>query len=695
MANRPPLHSLGKRTHWTTLAICIGLAGLVLLIYGQTIRFGFVNYDDSTYVYENRNITPGLSVRGIIYAFSHIHSNNWHPLTTITHMLDCQIYGLNAGGHHFTNLILHGTVCILLFLVLRTMTGALWRSAFVAAIFAVHPLHVESVAWISERKDVLSALFFMLTLGAYVRYARSSSVRNYLLVVLLFALGLLSKPMLVTMPFVLLLIDYWPLNRFADRSAIGRLIAEKIPLLLMSVASSAATVVAQHEPLGSNEVLALSWRLSNALSSYAIYLKQSIWPTRLAAYYPIFLEELGRWQVIGAFLLVTAITVSVIVPRRTRPYLFTGWFWYLGMLVPVIGIVQVGGQAHADRYAYLPQIGLAIIAAWGGRDLAERFQIQRKLSLVALAIIAGFVVLAWRQTGVWRTGEALFKQALAATGKNDVAHYGLGDVYIRRGEIERGIEEFRTSLNIRPDQPNAEDYLGLALLKGGHVDEAIEHFDAALALQPNHLNARFNLANALFQKGDVDDAMRIYQDALANNQHLVVSGFVQPDYAAAHYNLGNCYIQRGDLNRAIGEFHEALKLLPESPQAHNNLAFALSQAGQTREAVKEWEQALRSNPKNVELLANLAWTLATSSDSSIRNGRRALDFIQEAQPLSPDDPKILRVLAAARAETGDFEGAIRAANDGVELAKKKGNTELQHDLESDLILYQANTAWHG
>ncbi len=676
----------------TVVAICAGLVLLVALIYGQTVRFGFVNYDDNYYVFENNHIRHGLSLAGIGWAWSHIHANNWHPLTTISHMLDWQFYQSRSGGHHLTNALFHAATSVLLFLVFRKLTGALWRSAFVAAIFAAHPLHVESVAWISERKDVLSAFFFVLTLGAYVRYVRRQTAASFLIVVLTFAAGLLCKPMLVTTPFVLLLLDYWPFQRFKSGRLAGKIITEKVPFLLLSAASCGITLFAQQKPLGSNSSLTLPWRMGNAVVSYAIYLRQTVWPVRLSAFYPIFPEELRPWQVVAAFLTLAVITTGVILLRRTRPYLITGWLWYLGMLVPVIGIAQVGAQAHADRYTYLPQIGLTLVGAWGGYDLAKRFQFQRLLPVVAAMVIAVLALLAWRQTATWKNGETLWQHALAVNFKNDLAHYGLGDIYVRRGEIDKGIEQFRESLKIRPDQANAEDYLGIVLMKAGHLDEALEHFEAALTIQPNHVNARFDFANGLFQKGDIDDAMRIYQNTLQNNRREAVSGFVQPDYAAAHYNLGNCYIQRGDWSRAITEFREALALLPESLQARNNLGFALSQSGKTREAIQQWEEALRSDPQNVEVLGNLAWVLATSSDSSVRNGKRAVELSEQAQRLSNNNPKLLRVLAAAHAAIGDFDRAVETAKQAEELANQQGDQDAAANLDSDLRLYLSKQA---
>src|SRR5262245_11011654 len=354
----------GRAKPWVTdVLICLVLVVVTWAVFGQTVTHDFVNFDDHVYVYENPLIIKGLSTEGIIGAFTRTHARNWHPLTTVSHMLDCQLYGLNAAGHHLANVILHTISVLLLFLTLRQMTGALWQSAFVAALFAIHPLHVESVAWIAERKDVLSAVFFMITLAAYAHYARAPSALRYLLVALVFAFGLMSKAMLVTLPFVLLLLDYWPLTRIGAqksdvRSRLRTVTSEKLPLLALSALSCIATLFAQRQGPSAIDQLPFLWRLNNAFVSYVTYIAQMLWPARLAVFYPHPNDRLPALQVIAAIALLIAISLVVISLRRTKPYLVTGWFWYLGMLVPVIGLIQVGEQARADRYTYLPQIGL-------------------------------------------------------------------------------------------------------------------------------------------------------------------------------------------------------------------------------------------------------------------------------------------------------------------------------------------------
>src|SRR5437016_4350937 len=392
MAKHAPVQRATPQTA-VIAAICAVLVGITWFVFAQTLHHQFVTYDDPQYVYANPDVSAGISLPRISWAFAHTIAGNWHPLTTISHMLDCQLYGLDPAGHHFTNVLFHTIAVVLLFLVLQQMTGSLWRSTFVAALFAIHPLHVESVAWVSERKDVLSAVFFMLIVGAYVRYVRAPSRTTYFLVLLLFALGLMSKPMLVTVPFVLLLLDYWPLGRItpvgfpkalarqpASSSqwlVIRRLVAEKVPLFALSALSSAVTFVAQLRAAGRMDQLPFAWRVSNAALSYVAYIWQMFWPVRLAAFYPHPNDQLHLWQVLLAFVFLIAVSLVAIHWHKEQPYIFTGWFWYVGMLVPVIGLVEAGEQGRADRYTYLPQIGLYLLITWSIPDVIKSLMAHR------------------------------------------------------------------------------------------------------------------------------------------------------------------------------------------------------------------------------------------------------------------------------------------------------------------------------
>jgi tetratricopeptide (TPR) repeat protein len=491
------------------------------MVFAQTLRYDFVNYDDPTYVYQNGRITSGVNLSNVAWSFTHVHSGNWHPLTTVTHMLDCQLHGLNAGWHHLTNVVLHCLAVVFLFVALARMTGALWRSVFVAAVFAVHPLHVESVAWIAERKDVLSAVFFTLTLLAYLHYTRSPSIGRYLVVALVIALGLMSKPMLVTLPFVLLLLDYWPLGRFEARKSntrrqFVRLVLEKIPLIAFSGISSIVTFLAQRGAIGWTEQLPMSERVSNAFVAYVVYIRQMFWPTGLAVFYPHPENRLPVWEVGLALSVVAGITAAAFFFRRKAPYFVTGWLWYLGMLVPVIGLLQVGWQGHADRYTYLPQIGLYIAVTWAVTDLTCSWRYQRiALSTAAVLVVAALSYCAWGQTSYWRNSETLFTHALAATSNNDVALNNLGIIFLDKGELDEAISKLQAAIDLRPENAPAHDNLAKALLKKGRVAEAMVHYRKFLELEPANVEARNTLGTVLIQQGHVREAIDQWQEALA------------------------------------------------------------------------------------------------------------------------------------------------------------------------------------
>ncbi|MGD0745743.1 MAG: tetratricopeptide repeat protein, partial [Verrucomicrobiota bacterium] len=641
-ASRPA----GWPDRWAVPGVCLLLAAITFAVFGQTVHHEFVNYDDRLYAYENAQVARGLTLNGIAQAFLHGSYDNWDPLTATSHMLDCQLYGSNPGGHHLTNVLLHTAAAILLFLVLRRMTGFLWRSAFVAAVFAIHPLRVESVAWVSERKDVLSGVFFMLTLWAYVRYAQRhsraepSSLRfaapgsresgtgidslaldprlwtlDYGLVLLCFALGLMSKPMLVTLPCVLLLLDYWPLKRFTQpggRLVPWRLLVEKVPLLALSGAACVATLSAEKVALRSFEQISFPLRVGNALISYVTYVGQTFWPSGLAVLYPFAARDVVVSSVALSLAVLVGISTGVYVVRRQRPYLLTGWLWYLIMLTPVIGIIQVGSQARADRHTYLPQIGLCLLLTWAAAELCASWR-QRRVALGggAVIILMALIFCARVQTAYWRNSELLWTHALACTSGNWVAH----------------------------------DSLGIALFQKGNVDEAVAHLQKALEIKPDYALAHNNLGNALLEKGKVDEAIVHYQMALE----------IEPDYADAHYNLGNALVQKGNADEAIVHFQKALQTYPDSAEVHHNLGNALLKNGNWVEAIAQFEKALQINPDYAEARNDLAWVLATCPEASLRNGNQAVALAQRANQLTGDgNPAFLGTLATAYAEAGRF-----------------------------------------
>jgi len=460
------------------VCLCVLLALAVFAVFGQTARFGFVNYDDDKYVYANPAVENGLSAQGFGWAFTHSQVASWVPLTTLSHMLDCQLFGLNAGAHHIVNVLLHAASAVLLFLLLRQMTGALWRCAFVAAVFAVHPLRAESVAWISERKDVLSGLFFMLTIGSYVRYVRNTSRLKYAAMILLFALGLLAKSMLATLPFVLLLLDYWPLKRISQFSIAGLkpLLFEKIPLFALSIGACVVAVLVpdQYQVIENVHQHPFLERMGNALVSYVIYLRQMVFPTGLAILYPKDTNVLPAWEVCLALVVLAAISIVVLACRKKRPYLLVGWLWYLGMLFPVIGIIQISEDAaHADRYTYLPEIGLAVAVVWAVADWSAGWK-HRRLILggLMIGVVGVLAVCGCIQTSYWRNNETLWTRAIACTPANILALNNLGVSLRLKGEPDEAVAQYRKALEIDPTYTKARNNLGAALADEGQVDEA-------------------------------------------------------------------------------------------------------------------------------------------------------------------------------------------------------------------------------
>ena len=504
------------------LFIVTGLVALVWLVFGQTIKFPFINFDDPEYVYEVPEINSGLTLHNIQWAFTHWPSTNWFPLKNISHMLEFQFFGFNPGAFHFTNVFLHALATLLLFLLLQRMTGSTWRSAFVAAIFAIHPLRAESVVWIEERKDVLSGVFFMLTLAGYLHYTRKPSFGRYLTMSILFAAGLLSKPMLVTTPFILLLLDYWPLQRNQKSEIRGqksevqtwlRLVAEKIPLFVLSVTVAIFTSLGIAPAHSAADQLPFLARIGNAFVSYLIYIWQMIWPANLGVFYPYPQNGWPIWQVTAAAAILVAITIVIFASRRSYPYLLVGWLWYLSMLLPVIGIIQVNLQAHADRYTYLPQIGLYLLVTWTVADFLKTPNAEHRtsnaelkplistsrvgrwaLSVFCVGIIAALAFAARAQASYWRDSETLWTHTIAVTKDNYFAHASLADLLMRRGRVNEAIEHSEEALRFRPGDADAQNNLGLALLQTGDLKRAVAHLQKALEIDPGHMNAEVNLA---------------------------------------------------------------------------------------------------------------------------------------------------------------------------------------------------------
>ena len=586
------------------------LALVTIAIYWPVMRHDFVNHDDPVYVTDNTHVRAGLTWEGLVWAFGRVHGDQtyWHPLSWVSHMVDCQLYGLKPGGHHRTSMLLHAANAVLVFLVFRRMTGAFWRCVVLAALFALHPLQVDSVAWVAERKNLLSAFFWLLTLWAYARYAEVQSPAFhitdhgsrityfpslfYVLSLFFMACGLMCKPVLVTLPFVLLLLDYWPLQRFqlstlnSQRSTspslrglglktqdsrlkvLLPLLWEKLPFFALAVASSVITVLA-HQALGMlNSVSRLPWdaRLENALVSYVRYLGKTFWPSRLAVFYP-YPTAWPMWEVVACALLLLAISGLVLGTGRSRPWLFVGWFWFLGVLVPFIGLIQAGAQAMADRFMYVPALGVFVAMIWGLHGLAKggRYQ-QNGLSVAGAAAIVVCLVLTRQQLGHWKDSEALSRHALEVTENNWLAHLNLGSALDEKGQSDEAIREFQKALRLKPGYAQAHNNLGVAIVRKGQINEGISQYHEAIRLKPDYALAHSNLGIALVRKGQSDEGIGEFQEAIR----------LKPDYALAHYNLGIALVRKGQSDEGIREFQEAIRLKPDFTEAHNNLARALA-----------------------------------------------------------------------------------------------------------------------
>jgi tetratricopeptide (TPR) repeat protein len=692
--------------------ICLLLIAAVSLTFGPVRSFEFVNYDDPDYVSANPHVQAGLTWQSTHWAFTSGHASNWHPITWLSHMLDWEFFGSNPGPQHLVSVAFHIVNTVLLFLVLRRMTGAHWRSALVAALFGLHPLRVESVAWISERKDVLSGLFLLLTLGAYARYVQSvrspgfsrpsvpelsalsktstlapsqreSALQNcrsaptwfwYSLALLGFTLGLMSKPTLVTLPFWLLLLDYWPFQRLDlgknDSKAAFPLLIEKVPFLLLAAGSSVVTFLVQRRGGAVSIGLSLSERIANALVSYARYLGKTIWPQNLSVLYP-HPGHWPAWQVVGSGLLLVIIVVIVVRFARTRPYLPVGWFWFMGGLVPVIGLVQVGVQSMADRYTYLPSIGLFLCIVWGISELVRNWPLPRPvIGTFAVASVIVCALVTAHQIRFWHDSEALFQRAIEVTSNNYLAYNNLGFDLGKKGKFQEAKENYGRSLAINPQYPDALNNMGFALAGEKKYDEAIPFYETALRVSPKQPEIRNNLGNALSELGRTKEAIEQYTIVLSENpEHaeahnnlgiaLAMQGRVdeavghfrtairlKPDYAGALSNLGNALAAEHKFAEAIQEYQESLRFNPTDAQAHNNLGNALLEQGKVDEAIDQYSRALRLNANNPEAHFNLAIALLKENkrDEAVAHLRQTLQL----DPAHPEASRQLQLLSSGK-----------------------------------------------
>jgi len=584
------------------------LIASTLLVYAPIQDFQFINYDDNLYVTNNPWVKQGLTWQSAHWAMTTMEAAFWHPLTWLSHMLDTQLFGLNPAGHHLTNLLLHLANVLLLFGVLQRMTGEMWRSALAAALFALHPLNIESVAWVAERKNVLSTLFWLLTIWAYVSYVKKPGWQRYLGVMGAFVLGLMAKPMLVTLPCVLLLLDYWPLGRLGKDSKefwerLPRLAAEKLPLFIPVTVASLLAIEAQSQfgALSSWEVLPLGVRMGNAIVAYGLYLKKMLWPMDLAVFYLHPGSSLEAWPVVLAALVLLGISLGVWWQGRRYRYLVLGWLWYLGTLFPVSGLIQVGGHAMADRYAYVPLIGLFIIAVWGAADMMRNMRWRVEwLVVAALCMLMPLTILSRVQLSYWRNTTALFEHALLVNPNNSVAHNVLGLESMGKMEFTRAQQRFMEAIKISPKYALAYTNLGLALLEQGRFDEAVERLTQTLKLNPDSVDALNNLGLVWLRQGKFREAALLFSQAMD----------IDPNYVAAYTNMGLVLAAQGRFEEAISRYVRALEIAPDSYEAFNNLGVALMETDRLNQAVAHLSRAQEINPHNVEAYANLGLALA-------------------------------------------------------------------------------------
>ncbi len=688
--------------------ICALLAIAIIVVYWQVINFDFINFDDHLYITENHIIIQGITLTGIRWAFTSMYAANWHPLTWISHMLDVQLFGMNPGMHHLTNVIFHTLNTLLLFFVLQKMTGALWRSAAVAALFALHPLHVESVAWISERKDVLSTFFWLLTMVGYYWYVQNSSFKRYYLVVFIFILGLLSKPMLVTLPFALLLLDVWPLKRlggdvqiewiggnqscnkvrFSSRwPQLSLLIREKIPLIILAIISSGVTFYAQRNggAVQPFEHLHFSTRLINSVISYTGYLGKMLLPINLAVLYP-YPGSFHPIEVIISLLIILFITFMTLLFAKQLPYLLVGWFWYLGTLIPVIGIVQVGQQSMADRYTYLPLVGIFIMIVWGLADLIAHWQYRQLATGVFTPLLLIFLMwTSWVQVSYWKNSETLFNHTLELTKNNYLAHNNLGIALFHRGDVQAAIRQYQDSLKINPHFENAHFNLGRALAEEKHFDEAVDQFQECIKMNPQDGGVYNNLGNIMAVKGNLNDAIKYYTEALHIDSHQ----------ERVYYNLGVIYIQKGNIKKAIGYFidaiheksgyvdainalesartaqkkrddlilriREMIKSEPNNTILITKLGSIYMQQGNYDEAISEYQKALSINTNFIDAMYGLVLVYSDCNEST-----KALNMLQNIRLIQPGNPDVYYNIACIYAKQNMSDKSIEWLKQSIE-----------------------------
>ena len=652
------------------ILICLFIAVSTFAVYLQIQDHDFINFDDPVFVTENLKLREGLTRENVIWAFTNTSDANWIPITWISHFLDYKFFGLNPGGHHLTSLLLHIANALILFLVFVRITGALWQSAFVATLFALHPFNIESVAWAAERKNVLSTFFWMLTLGTYTYYVRKPDVKRYLLVALCFSLGLMSKPMLVTLPFVLLLLDYWPLKRLKIRNKsenvsaenqinFYRLILEKLPLLIISVGSSFATYIIQKNAgaVYSSELLPLQTRIINTLVSYVKYLEMMLWPKKLSILYLHSMPAFPLWKGLVCAVVLVSITFVVMQRIQRKPYLAVGWFWYLGTLVPVIGLIQVGAQAMADRYAYVPLIGIFIIAAWGIPELCLKLRQKEKVLIILAGLyIPTLMAVTWSQVSHWKNSITIFEHAIRVTDSKhpdfSLTHKLLADALRDKGLTEKAISYYKTAISLNPNHSGVYNNLGNALRSKGLTEEAISHFKTAISLNPNYFGTHNDFGNALLDKGLTEEAISHFKTAISLN----------PNYYILHKNLGIALLDIGLKEEAISSFTTAIHLKPDFASAYDNLGVVLFSEGRIDEAIPHFQKAIQLKPDFA-----LAYDHMGSVMFALGKFDEAISLYKVAIQLKPDLDQAYNNLGNALSRQGKIDEAISHFQKAIQL----------------------------
>jgi len=731
------------------LIIGLGLVAATLAAYEPIRHNGFVSYDDPQYITENANIKTGITWQSLGRSFTEPHYFMWHPLTTLSHKLDWRLFGPNPLGHHLVNVMFHIVNALLLFWILTNITGTTWPSAFVAAVFALHPLQVESVAWASERKTVLSGLFWFLTIAVYIWFTKRPSLKRYIFLFLVYGLCIMTKPVVVTLPLVLILLDYWPLER-AGKVSSGRLVAEKIPLLILSAILSVITFAAQHKggavvALGK---ISLGDRIGNMFTSYISYIGETIWPTELAVIYPYRSTSFSDASTVGCIILFVLMLFLSIYIGRQRKYLAVGWLWYIGILVPVIGLIQSGSQAMANRYMYIPILGLLIIVAWGVKDLISN---KRNLQIVA-AISAGAVlttalILTRTQVRYWQDSLTLFEHTLRVTENNQIAEnsYGcalfdlgreneailhlnkalkinplskdtrcnLGKVFLKEGKLNEAIACFNEVAKQDENHAEAHYNLGVAFGRQKRYDEAIQHFNKVLKIDPHYPDAYKKIGLALYESGRNDEAIALFNGILQKNEgsaeahynlavalvrqkkfdeaieHLAKALKIDPNYPDARNRMGLAMLATDRFDEAIENFKKALQTNTRQAEVYANLGSTYHQLGEYEQAISNWTRAVELDPNNVSALNNLAWTLATVNDASLQDANKAIGLARRACELTKDEKaEQLDTLAAAYAAAGRFEEAVKTAKQAIDAAKAEGKEDQISEIQSHMELYK-------